>query len=254
MKNPIQLRRYYEREGEIQNHQELLFVKTSNVFLMHEQRYRLLETLKIVPQSRNLLDIGCGEGLMTNLFKADFKVGVDISANKIKRARKKKEIYYVVADAHHLPFKEKFFEISICTETLEHLASPEMVFKEMSGVTSKNIILSIPLISFIENTLLRMQDHSLGFDEIGKGHLRVYDKKSLKKELESLEHFKMEKIKCGCFGFHNLLRIVLKSLMSDNFCVKICTLFDKTLSRFFPFRSKHLILSLKSLNGSISTI
>ena len=107
MKNLIQLRRYYEREGEIQNHQELLFFTTSNVFLMHEQRYRLIETLKLVPQSKNLLDIGCGEGLMTNLFKADFKVGIDISANKIKRARKKKEIYYVVADAHHLPFKEK---------------------------------------------------------------------------------------------------------------------------------------------------
>lgn len=246
MTNLIQLRRYYEKEGEIQNHQELLFFKTSNVFLMHEQRYRLLETLKIVPQSKNLLDIGCGEGIMTTLFKADFKVGVDISANKINRARKKKEIYYVVADAHHLPFKEKFFETSICTETLEHLASPEMVFQEMSSVTSQYIILSIPLISFIENTLLRMQDTSIGFDEIGKGHLRVYDKKSLKKELESLERFKIKKVKCGCFGFHNLLRIVFKSLMSDNFCLKICTLFDKTLSRLLPFRSKHLILSLKA--------
>ncbi len=246
MKNLIQLRRYYEREGEIQNHQELLFLKTSNVFLMHEQRYRLLETLKLVPHSKNLLDIGCGEGLMTNLFQADLKVGIDISANKIKRARKKKAIHYIVADAHHLPFKEKYFDTSICTETLEHLASPEMVFQEMSSVTSQYIILSIPLISFIENTLLRMQDTSIGFNEIGKGHLRVYDKKSLKKELESLEHFKIKKVKCGCFGFHNLLRIVLGGLMSVNFSLKICTLFDKTLSRFLPFRSKHLILSLKA--------
>jgi SAM-dependent methyltransferase len=245
MKNLIQLRRYYEKEGEIQNHQELLFLKTSNVFLMHEQRYRLTETLKMIPQSKNLLDIGCGEGFMTNLFKADLKIGVDISANKIKRARKNKEIYYIVADAHHLPFIENFFETSICTETLEHLASPEKLFQEINNVTTNNIILSVPLISFIENTLLRIQEYSIGFDEIGKGHLRVYNKKSLKKDLESLKHFKIKKVKCGCFGFHNLLRITFKSLMSDNFSLKICTVFDKILSRFLPFRSKHLIVSLK---------
>lgn len=245
MKNLIQLRRYYEREGEIQNHQELLFLKTSNVFLMHEQRYRLLETLKIVPQSKNLLDIGCGEGLMTNFFKADFKVGVDISVNKIKRARKKKELHFVVADAHHLPFIEKFFDTSICTETLEHLASPKMVFQEMNRLTMKYIILSIPLISFIENTLLRMQDNSIGFDEIGKGHLRVYHKESLKKELEKLVNYRIKKVKCGCFGFHNLLRMTFGSWMSNNLCLKICTLFDKILSRMLPFRSKHLILLLK---------
>ena len=130
MKNLIQLRRYYEKVGEQQNHQELLFFTTSNVFLKHEQRYRLIETLKIVPQSKNLLDIGCGEGLMTNLFNSDFKIGVDISANKIKRARNKKQISYIVADAHHLPLKEKYFETVICTETLEHLASPKKLFQE----------------------------------------------------------------------------------------------------------------------------
>jgi SAM-dependent methyltransferase len=245
MKNLIQLRRYYEKEGELQNHQELLFLKSPNVFLMHEQRYRLFETLKIVPKSKSLLDIGCGEGLMTNLFKADFKVGIDISANKIKRARNKKKTAFIVADAHHLPFKEKYFETVICTETLEHLASPEKLFQEIKNVTTNNIVISVPLIPFIENTLLRIQEYSIGFDEIGKGHLRVYDKKSLKKQLETLEQFKIMKIKCGCFGFHNLLRITLKSLMGDNFSLRICTLFDKILSRFLPFRSRHLILLLK---------
>ncbi len=245
----MQLRRYYEKEGKIHNHQEFLFFKAPNIFLKHEQRRRLIETLKIVPKSKTLLDVGCGEGLMTYLFEANFTVGVDISSNKIKRSRKNKNICFIVADAHHLPFKSKFFETSISAETLEHLSAPEMALKEIKRVTTNFILLSIPMTPFIEKILLKMKDNSLGFDEIGKGHLRTYDKKSLQKELESLENFRIEKVMGGCFGIHTLLRVAFGDLISDKLYPKICTMFDKLLSKLFPFRSKHLILFLKLLKS-----
>lgn len=69
------------------------------------------------------LDIGAGGSSYGRLFPN--RVTVDIDPER------KPDI---VADAHHLPFKDSDFSIVLCTEVLEHMREPRLAIAEMRRV------------------------------------------------------------------------------------------------------------------------
>lgn len=105
---------------------------------------KLDQVLKILPQdSRHVLDIGCSSGLLTAALAEALPegkiTGLDSYKDAIKFAKVKyPHIEFVVADAHKLPFKNKTFDLIICTETLEHLINPKQALLEMKRVLKKN--------------------------------------------------------------------------------------------------------------------
>jgi ubiquinone/menaquinone biosynthesis C-methylase UbiE len=61
-------------------------------------------------KSKNMLDIGCGLGVILHAAPNCFKIGTDISFESLKDAKKlNKNIEYVQSDAQFLPFKDDFF-------------------------------------------------------------------------------------------------------------------------------------------------
>ncbi len=52
--------------------------------------------------------------------------------------------FVVDLEKEKLPFKNKSFDCTICTEVLEHLENPQEVFEELVRVTKKNIVISLP--------------------------------------------------------------------------------------------------------------
>ena len=67
---------------------------------------------------KNMLDIGCGLGVILHAAPSCFKVGTDISFDSLKDAKKlNKGIEYIQSDAQFLPFKEGCFS----TITAMHL-------------------------------------------------------------------------------------------------------------------------------------
>ena len=107
--------------------------------------FKMIKPLRAV----TILDVGCGEGF--TLKKLEEKKigkkneGIDFSNEAIKIGRK---IYPELAlrkgDVYDLDYKDNAFDLSICTEVLEHLADPVKAVAEIKRVTGKYILFSVP--------------------------------------------------------------------------------------------------------------
>jgi hypothetical protein len=79
------------------------------------------------------LNIGCGSDPWGD-------VRVDVAFNFITAHFKPT----ILADAHHLPFKNRSFKIVKASHVLEHLKNPFIALDEMLRVTTNELILKFP--------------------------------------------------------------------------------------------------------------
>jgi len=107
-------------------------------------------------KGRKILDIGCGEGIITSKLKGDRVIGVDISENAIKYAienYENKRVKFCIASAIDLPFKDNCFDCVSTFEVLEHL-TPDNMHKCLSEISrvcelDGRIVISTPNLSSI---------------------------------------------------------------------------------------------------------
>lgn len=101
---------------------------------------KISQVVKLLPPNpQKVLDVGCSSGVLTAaIAKAlpQSKVtGLDSYRKAIILAQTKyPHITFIVGDAHKLPFKNKVFDLVICTETLEHLVDPAAALGEIRRV------------------------------------------------------------------------------------------------------------------------
>ncbi|MEN2974692.1 MAG: class I SAM-dependent methyltransferase [Candidatus Caldarchaeales archaeon] len=96
-------------------------------------------------QPSKILDIGCGVGLLSRYlesigFGGEF-IGIDIDIERVKFA-KKTFGEFIVADAHHLPFRDKCFQTSTIF-TVIHLLKVRDALREAERVSENMIIITI---------------------------------------------------------------------------------------------------------------
>ncbi|MCW3997495.1 MAG: class I SAM-dependent methyltransferase [Candidatus Bathyarchaeota archaeon] len=97
--------------------------------------------LNLKPDSA-VLDVGCGSGLFFTYVssKVGFVVGIDISIELLNKAKKEvnaPNIHLIQADADHLPFQAKRFNIVFAFTVLQNMPSPLKTLKEIR-VATKN--------------------------------------------------------------------------------------------------------------------
>ena len=94
-----------------------------------------------------MLDIGCGSKPTGDVNVDSFKQGWNPQEGDQKKGvfvDPKKIPNFVVADAHHLPFKDNSFNVAFSSHTVEHLTHPTKMLKEMSRVTKRKVIVRYP--------------------------------------------------------------------------------------------------------------
>jgi 2-polyprenyl-3-methyl-5-hydroxy-6-metoxy-1,4-benzoquinol methylase len=112
---------------------------------------RDLDELLAIAAPRSLLDVGCGEGVLTTRWAAALSdrrvVGFDLKDPKLQAhwaAARHPNLTFDTGDARHLPYSDGEFDLVSAIETLEHIPDPESVVAEMSRVAAGNLLVSVP--------------------------------------------------------------------------------------------------------------
>ncbi len=114
-----------------------------------EQRQKRVENLlrfAKLPEGTSILDVGAGSGTLT-LALAEVKphevIGVDVSPVMLEQAEFRRlnsppsvarKVYFRLAAAHALPFRDERFDVVICRLLLHHIRDAEKVLHELVRV------------------------------------------------------------------------------------------------------------------------
>jgi ubiquinone/menaquinone biosynthesis C-methylase UbiE len=104
---------------------------------------------KAAPHS--ILDVGCGEGVLTEQWADKLGsgriVGIDLDDPKLKAEWEKRQrgnLEYRVEDATNLSFADGEFDMATAIEVLEHVPDPERTVSEMARVAKRSVLVSVP--------------------------------------------------------------------------------------------------------------
>ncbi|HEY8638436.1 MAG TPA: class I SAM-dependent methyltransferase [Solirubrobacteraceae bacterium] len=131
----------------------------------------------------SLLDVGCGEGVLTEQWAKRIGgrvVGIDLDDPQLHAEwarRQAPNLDYRVMKAENLPFDDGEFEVASAIEVLEHVPDPEHTVAEMARVATSHLLVSVP-----REPLWRMLNMARGayWKDLGNtpGHLNHWSKRS----------------------------------------------------------------------------
>jgi ubiquinone/menaquinone biosynthesis C-methylase UbiE len=113
---------------------------------------RTLDELWAKAAPRSILDVGCGEGVLTHKWAQRLGdgrvVGIDLEDPQLQgewAARRAPNLTYEVMKAERLPFGDGEFELAAAIEVLEHVPDPEHTVAEMARVArGGHLLVSVP--------------------------------------------------------------------------------------------------------------
>lgn len=113
---------------------------------------RTLDELFTVADPTSLLDVGCGEAVLTHEWARRLGdqrrvVGIDLDDPALHahwEQRTAPNLEYRVMKAENLPFADGEFDLASAIEVLEHVPDPEHTVAEMARVASRWLLVSVP--------------------------------------------------------------------------------------------------------------
>ena len=112
---------------------------------------RTLDELFKQAAPRSVLDVGCGEGVLTHQWAQRLEgriVGIDLEDPTIQAEWAKRQapnLSYRVMKAESLPFEEGEFDLAAAIEVLEHVPDPEHTVAQMARVArGGHLLVSVP--------------------------------------------------------------------------------------------------------------
>jgi 2-polyprenyl-3-methyl-5-hydroxy-6-metoxy-1,4-benzoquinol methylase len=117
--------------------------------LMRAFEHNMFDLLDI-SQPRSIIDVGCGEGILTEQWARRTPgrvVGVDLDDDKLRsewERRRRPNLEFHTGLGHELPYGDREFDAASAMEVLEHVPDPEAVLAEMSRVATRWLLVSVP--------------------------------------------------------------------------------------------------------------
>ncbi len=111
---------------------------------------RTLDELFVKAGARTILDVGCGEGVLTEKWARRTPgrvVGIDLDDPQLHaewEQRQAPNLDYRVMKAENMPFAGDEFELASAIEVLEHVPDPAHTVAEMARVASTWLLVSVP--------------------------------------------------------------------------------------------------------------
>ncbi len=144
-----------------------------------EERHKL--AVQLIGQPASILDLGCGDGFFLSQVSVRKKVGLELSKEAVKAA-KKKGIDARVFDFEEkkLPFKQNEFDVVTLLDVLEHTFDPRKPLR-IASQAGKRIVITVPNFAFFVS---RLQALSGGVPTVlgeRKGHIFYFTRKKLHK-------------------------------------------------------------------------
>ena len=111
---------------------------------------RTLDELFVKASAQTILDVGCGEGVLTEKWAKRTPgrvVGIDLDDPQLHAEWEKRQapnLEYKVMKAENMPFADDEFALASAIEVLEHVPDPAHTVAEMARVASDWLLVSVP--------------------------------------------------------------------------------------------------------------
>jgi SAM-dependent methyltransferase len=112
---------------------------------------RNLDDLFRSVEPRSLLDVGCGEGVLTQRWAHELEprrvVGIDLDDPLIAAEWERRgapNLTYIAQRAERLPFADGEFDLVTAIEVLEHVPDPAHTVAEMTRCATRHVLVSVP--------------------------------------------------------------------------------------------------------------
>ncbi len=110
-----------------------------------------LERLFTRAAPESVLDVGCGEGVLTYRWAEQLGdrpvFGIDLADPKLETewdGRRRPNLEFRAMPAEGLPFTDRSFDLAAAIEVLEHVPDPEGTLAEMARVAARHVLISVP--------------------------------------------------------------------------------------------------------------
>jgi SAM-dependent methyltransferase len=152
------------REGIVSPDAKLNALATGAVGALHEKlvfnrRVKVLAQwfATLLPESVRVLDVGCGDGLISALLeqhRPDVTVrGIDVLP------RSTSHIPVEIFDGEHFPFEDKSFDVVLFSDVLHHTSDPRVLLREARRVAARNVLIKDHFrAGFLAKARLRLMD------------------------------------------------------------------------------------------------
>jgi 2-polyprenyl-3-methyl-5-hydroxy-6-metoxy-1,4-benzoquinol methylase len=142
-----------DREGTVTGNTYDKYGSTNPVVRRLMARFEAtLDELFTQADPQSLLDVGCGEAVLTHQWAQRLGdgrrvVGIDLDDPALHAEWAKRtapNLEYRVMKAENLPFADDEFDLAAAIEVLEHVPDPEHTVAEMARVAKRWLLVSVP--------------------------------------------------------------------------------------------------------------
>ena len=112
---------------------------------------RTLDELFTLAAPGTVLDVGCGEGVLSEQWAQRLAggrvVGIDLADPKLEAewaGRRQPNLEFRVMTGERIDYADGEFDLVAATEVLEHVQDPAVVLAEMARVAGSHLLVSVP--------------------------------------------------------------------------------------------------------------